>query len=255
LKFVNGLTSQIKQQVKLAVDWDMSFEQIVNKGEQVQATMKQTHRTPPIINQNRKPSPPSKQWSAGKPMEVGKSNYQFPNEKKRIAAPAGKAKGGSGGLYGNFPTTRKRKDGMANVLSFGEREKIKQEGKCYHYKQTSHMASQCPQKKPKTSSYQKINQQQYQNRNRNPKVKTAALNIETQSALVQLMKGPTQNRTFIIPEARKETIATEITINGYKAHMLLDPCTQGGDLICNNLCTLFKLPLIEIEKKRLETAI
>jgi len=50
MKFVNGLTSLIKQQVKLAVDWDMIFEQIVNKAEQVQATMKQTHRTPPMIN-------------------------------------------------------------------------------------------------------------------------------------------------------------------------------------------------------------
>jgi len=91
-------------------------------------------------------------------MEVVKSNYKFPNEKKRIAAPAAKAKGGPGGLQGNFPTTRKRKDDTANVLSFGERGKLKQEGKFYHCKQTGHMASQCPQKKPMTSSYQKINQ-------------------------------------------------------------------------------------------------
>jgi len=61
MKFVNGLTSLIKQQVKLAINGDMSFEQIVNKVEQVQATRKQTHRPPPVINQNRKPSPPNKQ--------------------------------------------------------------------------------------------------------------------------------------------------------------------------------------------------
>jgi len=199
MKFVNGLTSLIKQQVKLAVDWDMSFEQIVNKAEQVPATMKQANRPPPMLDQNRKPSPPSKHWSAGKPMEFVKSNYKFPADKKKIAAPAAKAKGGPGGLYSNFPTTRKRKDDMANVLSFGEREKLKHEGKCYHCKQTGHMASQCPQKKPMTSSYQRINQQQYQNRNRNPKVKTAALNMEIQSALMHVMKGPTQSRTFIIP--------------------------------------------------------
>ena len=255
MKFVNGLSSLIKQQVKLAVDWYMSLEQIVNKVEQVQATMKQTHKPPPMINQNRKPSPPSKQWSAGKPMEFVKSNYKFPNEKKKIAAPAAKAKGGPGRLYGNFPSPRKRKHDMANVLSFEEREKHKHEGKCYHCKHTSHMVSQCPQKKPMTSSYQKINQQQYQNRNRNPKLKTAALNIKTQSVLMQVMKGPTQSRSFIIPEARKETMATEITINGYKAHVLLYPYTQGGDLISNNFCTLFKLPLTQMEKKPLGTAI
>jgi hypothetical protein len=76
------------------------------------------------------------------------------------------------------------------------------------------MASDCPQKKPMTSSYQRINQQQYQNRNTNPrnnKVKTAALEInETKSALMQVMKGPTDNRKFAIPEARKETMAAEM---------------------------------------------
>jgi len=90
-----------------------------------------------------------------KTIEFVKSNYKFPADKKKIAAPTAKAKGGLGGLYGNFPTTRKRKDDMANVLSFGEREKLKQEGKCYHCRQTGHMASQCPQKKPMTSSYQR----------------------------------------------------------------------------------------------------
>jgi len=59
MKFVNGLTILIKQQVKLAINWDMSFEQIVNKTEQVQATMKQTHKSPQMLNQNRKPNPPS----------------------------------------------------------------------------------------------------------------------------------------------------------------------------------------------------
>jgi len=161
MKFVNGLTSLIKQQVKLAVDWDMLFEQIVNKAEKVQATMKQTHKTPPMIKQYNKPGSHGQQWSGGKPMEFIKSDFKFPTEKKKIAAPAAKAKGGPGGLYGNFPTARKRKDDMANILSFCVREKLKQEAKCYHCKQTGHMASQCPQKKPITSSFQKINQQQY----------------------------------------------------------------------------------------------
>jgi len=69
------------------------------------------------------------------------------------------------------------------------------------------------------------------------------------------MKGSTQSRSFIIPEARKETMSAEITINRYKAYVLLDPCTQGGDLMSNNFCTLFKLPLTQMEKKPLETSI
>jgi len=65
MKFVNSLTSLIKQQVKLAVDWDISFGQIVTKAEQVQATIKQTYITPQMLNQNRKPSLSSKQGSEG----------------------------------------------------------------------------------------------------------------------------------------------------------------------------------------------
>jgi len=133
--------------------------------------MKQTHKPLQTISQTRKPIPPGKNWSAGKPMEFVKSNYKFPAEKKKIAAPAAKAKGGLEGLYGNFSTTRKRKDDMANILFFGEREKLKQEGKCYHCRQTGHMASQCPQKKPIISGCQKISQLQYQNRNTKPKFK------------------------------------------------------------------------------------
>ena len=87
----------------------MSFEQIVNKAEQVQATMKQTHKLPPMINQNRKPSAPNRQWSTGKPIEFVKSDYKFYNEKKKIAAPAAKAKGGLGGLYGNSLVLEKGK--------------------------------------------------------------------------------------------------------------------------------------------------
>jgi len=68
MKFVNGLTSLIKKQIKLAVNWDMSLEQIFNKAEQVQATIKQTYKTLQMLNQNRKPSPPSTQWSERKPM-------------------------------------------------------------------------------------------------------------------------------------------------------------------------------------------
>jgi len=79
--------------------------------------------------------------------------------------------------------------------------------------------------------------------------------METQSALVEVMKGPTQSRTVIIPEVRKETMAADITINGYKAHVLLDLCVQGGDLIFNNFGTMFKLPLTQMETKLLETAI
>jgi len=86
-------------------------------------------------------------------MEFLKSNYKIPPENKKIAAPTVKAKGRPGGLYDNFLSARKRKDDMANVLSFGERQKLKQEGKCYHCRQTGHIASQCPQKKPRTSSY------------------------------------------------------------------------------------------------------
>jgi len=63
-----------------------------------------------------------------------------------------------------------------------------------------------------------------------------------------VMKGPNQRRSFIVSEARKETMAAEIKINGYKAHVLLDPYTQRGDLISTNFNTLVKLPLPSAKK-------
>jgi hypothetical protein len=68
MKFVNGLTPLIKQQVKLAINWNMSFEEIVTKLEQIQATMKQGYRTNQPQQQKRH-SPPCKEWRSGKPME------------------------------------------------------------------------------------------------------------------------------------------------------------------------------------------
>jgi len=62
-------------------------------------------------------------------MEFIKSNYKFPAEKRKITALVAKAKVGPEVQYGNFSIIRKWKDDMANVLSLGEREKLKQKGK------------------------------------------------------------------------------------------------------------------------------
>jgi len=57
------------------------------------------------------------------------------------------------------------------------------------------------------------------------KVKTAALKMEIKFAIMQVMKDPTQSTRILIRYERKGTWAAEITINGYKACVVLDPCT------------------------------
>jgi len=86
--------------------------------------MKQKHKPLQPLYQNKKLNPPGRYFLANKPIKLIKSNYKFPNKKKKIKALAAKAKGGPGGLYGTFPSTRKRKDDMANVQLFGERENL-----------------------------------------------------------------------------------------------------------------------------------
>jgi len=54
------------------------------------------------------------------------SNYQMDPAKKANTAKVANKKGGSGGTFGHFPNARKDKTKYTN---FGEREKLKAEGK------------------------------------------------------------------------------------------------------------------------------
>ena len=69
------------------------------------------------------------------------------------------------------------------------------------------------------------------------------------------MRPPTDDRKAIIPVSQKMLNAVEITINGYKAHALIDPCTINGDLISANCCFLNQIPTEDMDAKPLETAI
>ena len=89
------------------------------------------------------------------------------------------------------------------------------------------------------------------------KVKTASLSVESDvdTSHLQVMRHPTDNRKAIIPVSQKIRTVVEITINGYKAHALIDPCTINGDLISANFCFLNRIPTQDTDAKPLETAI
>ena len=89
------------------------------------------------------------------------------------------------------------------------------------------------------------------------KVKTASLSVESDvdTSHLQVMRPPTDNRKAIILVSQKILNAIEITINGHKAHVLIDPCTINSDLISANFCFLNKIPTEDMDAKPLETAI
>ena len=69
------------------------------------------------------------------------------------------------------------------------------------------------------------------------------------------MRPPTDNRKAIIPGSQKTLNAVEITINGHKAHALMDPCTIDDDLIAANFCLLNNIPTQDVDAEPLKTAI
>ena len=75
VKFVDSLLPWIRDNVRPMVDWDMKFDAIVGIAEKIQTTSKPggTHSGPPP----RKPYS-DKQWSAGKPMQLTKSDWKAP---------------------------------------------------------------------------------------------------------------------------------------------------------------------------------
>ena len=65
------------------------------------------------------------------------------------------------------------------------------------------------------------------------KVKIASLSVESEvdTSHRQVIRPPTDTRKAIIPVSQKILNAVEITINGHKAHALIDPCTVNSELI------------------------
>ena len=88
-------------------------------------------------------------------------------------------------------------------------------------------------------------------------VKTASSSVESEvdTLHVQVMRPPTDNRKAITPMSQKIINAIEITINGHKAHALIDPCTINGGLISANRCFRNEIPTENMDAEPLETAI
>ena len=112
------------------------------------------------------------------------------------------------------------------------------------------MARDCSTRKV-SSSYQQLN------RKRIYKVKTARLSVESavDTLHLKVMRPTKDNSNVIIPMSQKILNAVEITINGDKAHALMDLCTINGNLISANLCFRKKIPTDGMDAKPLETAI
>jgi len=146
LKFIKGLRPDLKLAVRTQINYDMSLDEIVAKATVIANIHKSApHKSTPARD---------KQWSTGKPMKFEKSHYQMNPAKIANAAIVANKKAGSGGTIGHIPNDRKDK---TKYTSFGEREKLKAEGKFYICKKSGHMANACPKKEKVSSAFQTIN--------------------------------------------------------------------------------------------------
>jgi len=70
--------------------------------------------------------------------------------KKTNAAKVATKKGGSGGTFAHFTNARKDE---TKYSRFADREKLKEEGKCYICQKAGHMANECLEKKRVSSTF------------------------------------------------------------------------------------------------------
>jgi len=161
LKFMNSLRPDLKLAVRTQIDYDMSFDEIVTKATVMADIYKSGSHTPAPAK--------DKQWSAGKPIKFEKSNDQMNSAKKANAVKISNKKAGPGGTLGHFLNARK--DNM-KYTSFGEKEELEAEEKCYICKKSRHMANECPKKKKLSSAFLTINNH-IRLRTTPPKIKSA----------------------------------------------------------------------------------
>ena len=135
-------------------------------------------------------------------------------------------------------------------LQYSERDQLAKEGKCFLCKKPGHMAGDCPTRKVR-SSYQQVN------RKHMCKVKTASLSVESEvdTSHLQVLRPTTNHRKAILPVSHMIRNAVEITINRYKVHALIQPCTINGDHMSGNFCFRNSIPTEDIHDKLLETTI
>jgi len=137
-------------------------------------------------------------------------------------------------------------------MSDKEKESLKAQNKYLIYKQVGHYARDCPNKGLVSTAYQQVsyNKKPWQQRTpfqgSRPWPSTAALDV---------MRPSSDDRKHRILHTTKVSCAILVQINGRDAQVLLDPCIQHGNLISNQFCDMYKIPIEQTEQKILETAV
>ena len=181
-------------------------------------------------------------------MQCQKSDYQLPPNvaaAQNQAPPHPAAKNSIN--FGHFPNAQKDNN---KYKTFGqqnpERDKLAKEGKCFLCKKPGRMARDYPTRKV-TFNYQQVNRKPMY------KVQTASISVESEvdTSHLKVMRPPTDNKIAIIAVSQKILNTMEITINGHKAHALMDPCTINSNLISPNFCFRDKIPTEDMDAKPL----
>jgi len=258
-KFVDKILTPIRIPLKMQVNWDMTLEEIIVVAEKIQVLNAHDPArgiTTPQGTFYYKDGKKIRQQipeDRGRSPKFTKSNWR---PGRKYDAPAG-----SPPAKKNFPkkkfTPRPQQDKPQQFRQMDdkEKEKLKAEGKCLICKRSRYYARDCPNKKQVSTVY---NQVQYESRPpTNPwkmrNLRSAYEKLKTAETTV--MRSPTDNRKYLIPQTNKVTNAVKILINGHEAQVLLDPRTEHGNLISNIFTTLKNISTQETEPKTLETAI
>jgi len=151
-------------------------------------------------------------------------------------------------------TKPKRKTGNRTFreMSDKEKESLKAQNKCLICKQVGHYARDCPNKGSVSTAYQQVSYNQKPWQQRTP---FQGSRPWSSRAALDVMRPPSDNRKYLIPQTAKVSCIALVQINGKDAQVLIDPCTIHGNLISNQFCHMYKIPTEQTEQKILETAV
>jgi len=254
VKFVIILLEHIRRPTRMLIDYNMDYEKIVETAERMLAENSKNNPARAITergttyhydsqgrkirqktpeDRGRSPGFMKSAWRKGDPAGSGGSAPGRSQPKKKTYPPRPTTR--NTGYTKPKPKTRNR---TFRQMSDKEKESLKAQNKSLICKQVGHYTRDCPNKGSVSTVYQQVSYNKKPWQQRTP---FQGSRPWPSTAVLDIMRLPSDDRKYLIPQTAKVSCAVLVQINTRDAQVLLEPCTQHRNLISNQFCDTYNL--------------